>query len=77
MTSGRAGSKNQRIQPRGVGRRAVVALGGAAAGGLAIALGHSAVARPAPDSPDRPQPGTDDGSRLTDHRAAYFKRARF
>ena len=63
---------------RGVGRRAVVTLGGMAAGaGLVAAVARPAAASTAIDPMEGPQAGADDGTRPTAHRDAYFRRARF
>jgi hypothetical protein len=68
----------QRGGPRGVGRRAIVTLGGMAAGaGLVAALARPAAGNPATAPAEELPASADDGARPTAHRDAYFRRARF
>jgi hypothetical protein len=68
----------QHAERRGIGRRAIVTLSGMAAGaGLVAAVARPAAGSTAIGAPEAPQTGTDDGTRPTAHRDAYFRRARF
>lgn len=68
----------QHAGQRGIGRRAIVTLGGMAAGvGLVAAVARPAAGSPASQPSEGTQTGADDGTRPTAHRDAYFRRARF
>jgi hypothetical protein len=64
---------------RRLDRRAVIALGGAAAGAIGVAGGLLAAntRAGAAEPPGRPARGDSDDGGLTPHREAYYRRARF